>query len=98
MAERELGGHPQHICGGRLSRALSYAAPALSHRHPLAPCASCPPPPAPLCPPPPRSRAAHPGNLRGQLVSSADLATRLLPLGQLLLMRFVFFVVRTGVG
>ncbi|KAL4440168.1 hypothetical protein ABPG75_003169 [Micractinium tetrahymenae] len=37
-------------------------------------------------------RCAHPGNMRGKLVSSADLLIRLLPLMQLLLMRFVFFV------
>lgn len=39
-------------------------------------------------------RAAHPGNLRGKLVSSAALLIRLLPLVQLLLMRFLYFVVR----
>ncbi|PRW39140.1 kinase domain [Chlorella sorokiniana] len=37
-------------------------------------------------------RAAHPGNLRGKLVSSAALLIRLLPLVQLLLMRFLYFV------
>jgi len=41
-----------------------------------------------------RRRAAHPGNLRGKLVSSAALLIRLLPLVQLLLMRFLYFVVR----
>ena len=39
-------------------------------------------------------RAAHPGNLRGKLVSSAALLIRLLPRVQLLLMRFLYFVVR----
>lgn len=42
----------------------------------------------------PARRAAHPGNLRGKLVSSAALLTRLLPLVQLLLMRFLYFAVR----
>jgi hypothetical protein len=43
-------------------------------------------------------RAAHPGNMRGKLVSSAALLIRLLPLAQLLLMRFLYFVVSRGPG
>jgi hypothetical protein len=38
-------------------------------------------------------RCAHPGNLRGKLVSYASLVMRLLPLAQLLLMRFLYFKV-----
>lgn len=55
--------------------------------------AGCVPPHAPF-----RRRAAHPGNLHGSLVTSAALLIRLLPLAQLLLMRFLYFVVRSEGG